>query len=93
MSKYILLHISEQESETFLTDAFKDGVERGLFMRSDIKDKLSLYFTKCKDSGYFPVGIIVDDNSNNIEFLFHRHPQQTKEQTLAEFKSDTPNKL
>ena len=82
--KFIMLHVSENESSEFLKDAITNSnVERGLYVRSGCGKELIGQFNKAKDKGYFPIGIVLDD-SYNMEILFKRHPNQTSKMKLAE---------
>jgi len=93
-NKFILMHIGSKDSEEFLTDAIiSQGIERGLILKSNLGQIICRHFSMLKEKGYFPVGIIVDDKSENVEFLFNRHPQQTNEMKLAEFKHIHPTKI
>jgi len=88
------MHIGSKDSEEFLTDAIiSQGIERGLILKSNLGQIICRHFSMLKEKGYFPVGIIVDDKSENVEFLFNRHPQQTNEMKLAEFKHIHPTKI
>lgn len=90
--KYIMLHIAEEQSKEVLQDALKQGVERGLVVRSEVGKLLNKDFEKVKQRGYFPIGIIID-NSFNIEIIFNRHPKQTKEMKMVEIKPPNPTEL
>jgi hypothetical protein len=93
-NKFILMHIGSKDSEEFLTDAIiNQGIERGLILKSNLGQIICRHFSMLKEKGYFPVGIIVDEQSENVEFLFNRHPQQTSEMKLAEYKHIHPTKL
>ena len=90
--KYIMLHVSEEQSEEVLQDGINQGVERGLIIRSQVGKLLNVEFEKIKQNGYFPIGCIIDDTFN-VEILFNRHPQQTKEMKMMEIKPINPLKL
>jgi hypothetical protein len=84
--KMLLVRIPESDVEQTLQDAIENSeVERGLFKKTDIGKLLFNEMKKLKERGYFPVGFVFEDG-NNIEFLFQRHPRQTKEMKLVEGK-------
>jgi hypothetical protein len=84
-SKFILCYIANEFSNDFIKDSMEhESVERGLISDSTLNDVVMLHFSNMKDRGYFPVGIIIDPNSNKTEFLFKRHPQQTESMRLKE---------
>ena len=86
----LLIRIPDDETEQTLKDALdKSNVERGLVMRADIGKEIFKHFKLVAEKGYFPVGMILEDGFN-VEFLFQRHPKQTKEMKMVEMK--TPNK-
>jgi hypothetical protein len=91
-NKFILLHIDNQDSNNFLKDAISnEGVERGVYFRSSFLQELKEQFSYMKERGYFPIGVVVDfENSNKIEYLFKRHPNQTDKMKLVELKHDNP---
>jgi hypothetical protein len=92
--KFILLHVSQKDSEDLLNDAIEvQGCERGLMMRSSLPSAIIGHFKVVKERGYIPVGVIIEEDSNNIEFLFSRHPDQTKGDRFAEMKVVNPTKL
>ena len=88
-----MLHIAPEDSTNFLKDAITNqNVERGLFVRSDVGKILTQNFNRVKDRGYFPVGVVLDDDYN-VEILFKRHPNQTDEMKFAELKTEKPFEL
>lgn len=91
--KFILLHVNENDAKDLLTDALSQGTERGLFVRCDIGKTLLKYFEEISKRGYYPTGLIVNTEDDNLEFMFNRHPNQTESMKLAEYKSKTPNEL
>tara|TARA_R110000851_G_scaffold251369_2_gene403826 strand:+ start:235 stop:522 length:288 start_codon:yes stop_codon:yes gene_type:complete len=92
-NKFIMMHVGEKDSQSLLQDIVKtEEVERGLFVRSSIPKEIIAQFTDVKKRGYFPIGIVVDD-SFNMEILFKRHPNQTKEMQMVEVKVTEPTKL
>lgn len=91
--KFVMLHVNEEDCKTLLNDVSnKESVERGLFVRSSIPLELISTFEQVKNRGYFPIGVVIDD-SNNMEILFKRHPNQTEEMKMTEFKHVNPNVL
>lgn len=92
--KFIMLHVSSKDSADLLSDAIKvQGAERGLYLKTTLGKEIYNQFDFLKKRGYFPMGIIVNPISENVEFLFFRHPEQKTENKLAEFKQDNPIKL
>ena len=82
----LLIRIPDDETEQTLKDALdKSNVERGLIMRADIGKEIFKHFELVAEKGYFPVGMILEDGFN-IEFLFQRHPKQTKKMKMVEMK-------
>lgn len=90
--KFLMLHVNEQDAREVLRDAYEEGIQRGLIITSNVGIDLNKHFTDLKGKGYFPVGVIVKDN-NNLEFVFKRHPKQTKEMRLKEVNTDNPLEL
>ena len=91
--KFILLHVGVNEAQEVMTDAIKNqGVERGLVFKNNLGVAIMNQFSYIAERGYFPVGIIVDTESNTIEFMFKRHPSQTEEQKLNEIEIKSPEK-
>ena len=91
--KFLLLHVNEQDSRSVLRDAYEEGIHRGLLIENTksgtyIKEQ----FTELKNKGYFPVGMIIGEN-DSIEFVFKRHPKQTKEMRMKEINTDNPLEL
>ena len=92
--KFILMHIGSSDSKEFLTDALNNqGVERGLIMNSALNEMITNHFSLIKERGYYPIGMIIDPNTTNVEFLFKRHAHQNETMKLAEFKNPTPTKI
>lgn len=92
--KFILMHIGSSDSKEFLTDALKNqGVERGLIMNSALNEMITNHFSLIKERGYYPIGMIIDPNTTNVEFLFKRHAHQTEKMKLAEFKNPKPTEI
>jgi len=90
--KYIMLHCGKEQASDVLKDGLAQGVERGLFIRTEIGKQLNVEFEKIKKRGYFPIGIVSDD-SFNVEVLFNRHPQQTEAMRMVELKNPQPYEL
>jgi len=88
----MLLHVSEQDSRGVLMDAYEEGIQRGLIIESEIGSMIRKQFGELKGKGYFPVGMIVRED-DKIEFVFKRHPKQTKEMRLKEVNTDNPLEL
>lgn len=88
----MLLHVSEQDSRSVLMDAYEEGIQRGLILDTKIGSMIKEQFTDLKSKGYFPVGMIIGEN-DKIEFVFKRHPKQTKEMRLKEVSVDNPLEL
>lgn len=87
-----MIRVPNDDVEETLKDAIdKTDVERGLVMRADIGKEVFKHFKMLKEKGYFPVGMILEDAGNNVEFLFQRHSKQTKSMKMLEMK--TPNEL
>ena len=59
--KYIMLHCGKDQATEVLKDALNQGVERGLVVRSEVGKLLNSEFEKVKLKGYFPIGIIIDN--------------------------------
>lgn len=88
-----MLHIHQQDTKVLLSDITdSQGIERGLYVKSNIPLELVSTFEQVKNRGYFPIGIVVDD-SNKMEILFKRHPKQTDEMKMKEVKVENPNVL
>ena len=90
--KFLMLHVNEKDSRSVLTDAYDEGIQRGLVIESNIGKDIKDKFSELKGKGYFPVGIIIGDNEK-IEFVFKRHPKQTKDMRLKEISTDNPLEL
>ena len=88
----MMLHVSEQDSRSVLMDAYEEGIQRGLVIDTKIGSMIREQFTILKGKGYFPVGMIIGDD-NKIEFVFKRHPKQTKDMRLKEISTDNPLEL
>ena len=91
--KFILLHVGGNDATELLQDALKQGSERGLFVRCDIGKKLTKYFDEFSKRGYYPTGMIVNPETENLEFIFNRHPHQLEKMKLNEYQHKDPNKL
>ena len=86
----LLLRVPNEEVEETLQDALKTSkVERGVVMRADIGKEVFKHFELLKKRGYFPVGMILEDGFN-VEFLFQRHHNQTKEMKMVEMNNPKP---
>jgi cold shock CspA family protein len=89
--KILMIRVPNDDVEETLKDAIdKTDVERGLVMRANIGKEVFKHFKMFKEKGYFPVGMILEDGQN-VEFLFQRHPKQTKSMRMVEMK--TPKEL
>jgi hypothetical protein len=91
--KFILLHVGGNDAKDLLKDALKEGSERGLFVRCDIGKKLIKYFEELSNRGYYPTGMIVNPETENLEFIFNRHPKQSEKMKLSEYQHKDPNEL
>lgn len=92
--KYILLPIAEEKQcNEILADAISQGAERGLFMRASFGKDIYNHLQLLMDRGYFTAGIIIDSESQNVEFLFNRHNSQTNDMKMNEVVIDNPNKI
>ncbi len=87
-----MLHVSEQDSRSVLMDAYEEGIQRGLVIQSKMGKDIKDQFSQLKEKGYFPVGMIIGDDEK-IEFVFKRHPKQTKDMRLKEIPTDNPLEL
>ena len=65
-----------------------EGVERGVFLKSDLSSKIVDQFDFLKDNGYFPNAMILSRGSDLVEFAFRRHPQQDPSKKLNEFAKE-----
>lgn len=93
-SKFIFAYIDTQNSESMLESFFKDGAERGVvFDGLKINSELTECFCLLKQHGYFPLGVIIDPNSDETEFIYHRHPNQHPDHLLIETKETKSTKL
>ena len=91
--KFLLLHVNEQDSRSVLRDAYEEGIQRGLVIKDSKLGKLiTEQFNNLKNRGYFPVGLIIGKD-DFVEFVFKRHPKQTKEMRLNETTTDNPLEL
>lgn len=80
-----MAYIDTQNSESMLSNFFKDGAERGVIFKGlQINPDLFECFHVLKQKGYFPLGVIIDPNSNETEFIYHRHPNQHPDHKLIE---------
>jgi hypothetical protein len=93
-SKFILAYIDTKNSEDMLSNFFKNGAERGvIFEGLNINSELIECFNLMRSKGYFPLGAIIDPNSTDTEFIFHRHPNQIENDKLIETKETKSTKL
>ena len=91
--KFILLYVSEQDSQEMIKHVLDEGVERGVFLKSDLSNKIVEQFDFLKDKGYFPNAMILSKGNDIVEFAFRRHPQQNPANKLQEFVGDDKFKL
>ena len=85
-SKILLINIPKEQVDETLKDALDNGgVERGVVVRSYLGREVLKEFNALKVKGYFPVGMILSEELD-VEFLFQRHPKQTKEMQMLELK-------
>jgi hypothetical protein len=89
--KYILIPVREEkECNEILKDAINQGAERGLIMKASFGKDVLKHLDLLMERGYFTAGIVIDSDTDNVEFLFNRHRSQKQSMKLAEFKSDNP---
>lgn len=75
--KTLLLVVPSSEVEQVLKDGIDyNNVERGLFRDTDVGQRIVKMFTEAKDIGFFPIGIVIEDNDASIEILYQPHPNQ-----------------
>ena len=86
-----MIIIPSDEVEDTLKNGMDSGIERGLVVSSEIGKKLYEEFNNVKQFGYFPVGVILEDNT--LEFLFQRHPKQSKKNRMVEIKMSKEQKI
>jgi hypothetical protein len=91
--KFILLYVSNEDSKEMIKHVLDEGVERGVFLKSDLSSKIVEQFDFLKDRGYFPNAMILSKGNDLVEFAFRRHPQQDPSKKLAESVSDDKFKL
>jgi len=82
--KFILLYVSNEDSKEMIKHVLDEGVERGVFLKSDLSSKIVDQFDFLKDNGYFPNAMILSRGSDLVEFAFRRHPQQDPSKKLNE---------
>jgi len=86
--KFILLYVSNEDSHEMIKHVLDTGVERGVFLKSDLANKIVEQFDFLKDKGYFPNAMILSKGSDLVEFAFRRHPQQDPSKKLNEFAKE-----
>jgi len=86
--KFILLYVSNEDSKEMIKHVLDEGVERGVFLKSDLSSKIVDQFDFLKDNGYFPNAMILSRGSDLVEFAFRRHPQQDPSKKLNEFAKE-----
>ena len=87
--KFILLYVSNEDSKEMIKHVMGDtGMERGVFLKSDITNKIVDQFDFLKDNGYFPNAMILSRGSDLVEFAFRRHPNQDPSKKLVEFAKE-----
>jgi len=92
--KFILLYVNNEDSKEMIKHVMDDaGMERGVFLKSDITNKIVDQFDFLKDNGYFPTAMILSQGSDIVEFTFRRHPNQDPSKKLHEFVKDNKNEL
>ena len=90
--KFILLYVSNEDSKEMIKHVMEDtGMERGVFLKSDITNKIIDQFDFLKDNGYFPTAMVLSRGSELVEFTFRRHPNQDPSKKLHEV--EMPNKF
>lgn len=88
-NKFVLLHLGGgEEAKSFFAEEIKQkNMERGLVIKTKLGQEIVNHFEILKDRGYFPVGIIIDQNDiSNVEFCFKRHPNQSESNKIIEKK-------
>jgi hypothetical protein len=91
--KFILLYVSNQDSHEMIKHVLDEGVERGVFLKSDLSSKIVEQFDFLKDRGYFPNAMILSQGNDLVEFTFRRHPQQDPTKKLHEFVPENKYQL
>jgi hypothetical protein len=92
--KFILLHVGKEDGKELLKDAIDvQKAERGLFFKGGLNKLICNYFSTMKKQGYYPVGMIINPDTDNVEFLFNRHPEQKEEMKFREFQFQDPYEL
>jgi hypothetical protein len=92
--KFILLYVSPEDSKEMIKHVLDDtGMERGVFLKSDLSNKIVEQFDYLKDKGYFPTAMILSKGNELVEFTFRRHPQQDPAKKLYEFSTEDKHKL
>lgn len=92
--KFILLYVSNEDSKDMIKHVMEDeGMERGVFLKSDITKKIVDQFDFLKENGYFPTAMILSKSSDLVEFTFRRHPNQDPTKKLQEFVNEDKYKL
>jgi hypothetical protein len=91
--KFILLYVSNQDSQEMIKHVLDEGVERGVFLKSDLSNKIVEQFDFLKDKGYFPNAMILSEGNDLVEFTFRRHPNQDPSKKLQEFVPDNKYQL
>ena len=87
--KFILLYVSNEDSKEMIKHVMEDtGMERGVFLKSDITNKIVDQFDFLKDNGYFPNAMILSRGSDLVEFTFRRHPNQDPSKKLVELAKE-----
>jgi len=79
--KTLLLVVPPSQVEEMLKDGINyNNVERGLFRETDAGQSIIKIFNEAKDIGFFPIGIVVEENNGRMEILYQPHPKQTNKQ-------------
>ena len=87
MKKELMLMIIDNESkESIIKDMRNNGVETGLYLRSSVGKEIFNQLKTLSQRGYFPVAFNFEEDSFNMEVMFQRHPEQTKEMKMVEIK-------
>ena len=87
MKKELMLMIIDNESkESIKKDMRNNGVETGLYLRSSVGKEIFNQLKTLSQRGYFPVAFNFEEDSFNMEVMFQRHPEQTKEMKMVEIK-------
>ena len=88
MKKELMLMIIDNESkESIKKDMRNNGVETGLYLRSSVGKEIFNQLKTLSERGYFPVAFNFEEDSFNMEVMFQRHPEQTKEMKMVEIKN------